>query len=130
MSKNPSRGGRCYKCVNGSRVFAIAGMSGELKHFDVNPGFVILRIFIFMLPTITMILDFTGNARFYTGDFTLLVKYRYLRKVLHNKLFSCLFLCVISCNLCEHYQCSNGVSLILHHIIPRPIIIVLLLCCY
>ena len=47
MSKNPDRGGRCYKCVNGSRVFAIAGMSGELKHFDVNPGFVILRIFIF-----------------------------------------------------------------------------------
>ena len=77
-----------------------------------------------------MILDFTGNARFYTGDFTLLVKYRYLRKVLHNKVFSIFFVCVISCNLCEHYQCSNGVSLILHHIIPRPIIIVLLLCCY
>ena len=77
VSKNPDRGGRCYKCVEGSRVFAIAGMSGELKHFDVNPGFVILRIFIFLLPTITMILDFTGKARFYTGDFTLHVKSRF-----------------------------------------------------
>ena len=83
VSKNPDRGGRCYKCVNGSRVFAIAGMSGELKHFDVNPGFVILRgfLFLFLLPTITMILDFTGKARSYTRDFTLLVKYRYLRKM-------------------------------------------------
>ena len=47
VSKNPDRGGRCYKCVNGSRVFAIAGMSGELEHFDVNPGFVILQIFFY-----------------------------------------------------------------------------------